>query len=478
MKRKRFNLFIFLVSLIAVTGAAIAYSSQRGKAFIPGWMSPLSNPQALKSGPVKISGQLIQNKILQGSAGTVNLALTLKADDIIDSNKANFHNVDMVIVLDRSGSMKGSKIKNARAAVLNLLSNLSSKDRFALITYSDGVSQVSKLLDVSDANRKHMEALIRSVRAGGGTNLGAGLQTGINLLLSASHNGNSGKVILISDGLANKGITSPQVLGNMAGVAVEKEFAVSTLGVGIDFNEQLMTNIADKGAGNYYYLENPDAFAEVFQKEFFYTQITAVNGVSVHLSLPNGISLINAAGYPITVQNNHAVFHPGDLRSNQTRKLFLTLKVPSERVGQFTIERIKVRYMYNGRPFEASLEDSFKIACVKDQRKVLSSIDKSTWTQKVIQEDYNRLKQEVAGDIKTGKKDDALRRIRNYYQKKASINKTVASEEVNKNLDRDLKELRQVVKDTFQGAPSVVLQKQKSNSKALQYEGYSGRRQK
>lgn len=83
----------------------------------------------------------------------------------------------------------------------------------------------------------------------------------------------------------------------------------------------------------------------------------------------------------------------------------------------------------------------------------------------------------MAGDIKAGKKDTALRRITDYYKEKASINKTVASEEVNKNLNRDLKELRQVVKDTFHGAPSVVLQKQKSNSKALQYGGYSGRRQ-
>ena len=478
MKKKRFNLFIFLVSLIAVTSAAMAYSSNRGKAFLPGWMSTPNNPPSLIAGPMKISGQLIQDKILQGSAGTVNLALTLEADDIIDSNEANFRNVDMVIVLDRSGSMKGRKIKNAQQAVLNLLSALSSKDRFALITYSDGVRQVSNLRNVSDVNRKQLEALIHGVRAGGGTNLGAGLQTGINVLLSANQNGNSGKVILISDGLANKGITSPRVLGNIAGIAVEKEFAVSTVGVGIDFNELLMTKIADKGVGNYYYLKNPGAFAEVFQKEFFYTQTTAVNGVSVHLSFPNGISLIHAAGYPITVQNNHAVFHPGNLRSNQTRKLFLTLKVPSERVGEFTIGRIKVRYLYNGTPFEASLEEAFKIVCVKDQRKVLSSIDKSAWTQKVIQEDYNRLKQEVAGDIKAGEKGNALRRITNYYKEKASINKTVASEEVNKNLNRDLKELRQVVKDTFQGAPSVVLQKQKSNSKALQYEGYSGQRQK
>lgn len=286
MKKKRFNLFIFLVSLIAVTSAAMAYSSNRGKAFLPGWMSTPSNPPSLISGPMKISGQLIQDKILQGSAGMVNLALTLKADDIIDSNEANFRNVDMVIVLDRSGSMKGRKIKNARQAALNLLSALSSKDRFALITYSDGVRQVSNLRNVSDVNRKQLEALIHGVRAGGGTNLGAGLQTGINVLLSANQNGNSGKVILISDGLANKGITSPQVLGNIAEIAVEKEFAVSTVGVGIDFNELLMTKIADKGAGNYYYLENPGAFSEGSRFGICITARSLKRALKKHSRLP------------------------------------------------------------------------------------------------------------------------------------------------------------------------------------------------
>jgi hypothetical protein len=82
----------------------------------------------------------------------------------------------------------------------------------------------------------------------------------------------------------------------------------------------------------------------------------------------------------------------------------------------------------------------------------------------------------VAGDIKAGKKQKALQRINRYYRKQESINKTVSSEEVTQNLDQDLKDLRQRVEETFQGAPAAVTAKQKSNSKAMQYEGYKGRR--
>ena len=101
------------------------------------------------------------------------------------------------------------------------------------------------------------------------------------------------------------------------------------MGVGLDFNEVLMTAIADRGTGSYYYLENPMAFAEVFQKEFFYTRATVATNVSISFPLGSGISIADAAGYPLTVQKDRAVFYPGDLRAGQTRKLFLTLQVPT-----------------------------------------------------------------------------------------------------------------------------------------------------
>ena len=295
-------------------------------------------------------------------------------------------------------------------------------------------------------------------------------------MLAAPENGNARKLILISDGLANKGITDSTRLGQMAAVAVEKEFAVSTVGVGNDFNEHLMTTIADRGAGNYYYLENPLAFAEVFQKEFFYTRATVATNVSISFPLGSGISITDAAGYPISVQKDHAVFYPGDLRAGQTRKLFLTLQVPTGAPGNFELGRIKTRYRFNGRTTETALDGSYKIACVKDQREVQASIDKTSWTEKVIREDYNRLKQEVAADIKAGKKQKALGRIHSYYREQESINAAVGSAEVTQNLDRDLKDLQQKVEDTFEGSPAAVSRKQKSNSKTLQYEGYKGRR--
>jgi len=477
MKPTRLKSFVLVIVLIAATGAAMAYSAGFGKSWLSGLITgPGVHISPVGSGPVTLNGRLVQDKVLQGSDGSVHLALTLQADERFDPQSSEARNVDMVIVLDRSGSMKGRKINDARQAVLHLLSGLTAKDRFALVAYSDRVQQISGLTYVTADHEKQLKALVSGLRAGGGTNLGDGLQTGINVMLAAHENGNARKLILISDGLANKGITDATRLGQMAGVAVEKEFAVSTVGVGNDFNEQLMTTIADRGAGNYYYLENPLAFAEVFQKEFFYTRATVATNVSISFPLESGISIVDAAGYPITVQKGQAVFYPGNLRAGQTRKLFLTLQVPTGETGSFEMTGIQARYRFNGQTMETELDGSYKIACVEDQREVQASIDKTSWTEKVIREDYNRLKQEVAADIKVGNKQKALGRIHSYYREQESINAAVGSAEVAQNLDRDLKDLQQIVEDTFEGSPSAVSRKQKSNSKTLQYEGYKRRR--
>ena len=468
--------FFLIVLLIAVTAAAMAYTSGAAKTLLSGWIPPKPIATPAQSGIVRVWGNLIQNKILQGSDGTVNLSLTIQADDVMESAAAQSRHVDMVIVLDRSGSMQGQKIADARQAALNLLSRLGQQDRFALVTYADNVHQSSAMLNVSETNRNYLKSIISSVRAGGGTNLGAGLKQGINTLVTTPGVGNTGKLILISDGLANKGITNPQKLGNLAGVAVEKEFTVSTVGVGAEFNEYLMTIIADRGTGYYYYLENAGAFAEVFQKEFNYSRATVASRVSVQVGLKDGVSLVNAAGYPITIQDGVAVFYPGDLRSGQTRKLYLTFQVSSHTIRDFNIDDIRVGYMHNGESYEALLQDTFSVACVKNRREVYSSIDRARWTQKVLQEDFNKLKQEIAHDIKTGEKEKALKRIDQYQKEQKEINAVVDSQEVDKNLNTDLEQLRDVVKDSFLGAPAAVQEKQKLNSKSLQYEGYSGRR--
>ncbi len=471
MRRKHLKSLFVVGSLVAVTCIAMRYSGLDST--VNGGVTPIING---KSGVVTLSGNLTQDKILYGADGNVALALTLSADEVFNSNEEDAGHVDMVIVLDRSGSMEREKLGYARQAVLDLLGGLTSKDRFAIVTYSDGVRRESALLPVTADNRERMKSIINKIRPGGGTNLGAGLQEGMNVLLAARKNGNIGKVILISDGLANQGITDPASLGNMASIAAEKEFGVSTVGVGADFNEQLMTTLADRGTGNYYYLENPDTFASVFEKEFQNARSVAASSVEIRIPLARGVSIVDAAGYPIDIKDSQAVFHPGDLLSGQARKLFVTLRVPTNKEGTFEVSGITARYLHKGKHYTVTLPEPFQIACVKEKKEVFASIKKEEWEEKVLDDELNRLKGEVALDIKNGAEEEAMKKIDNYYNEQQAVNSEVQSGKVAESLDKDLGDLRKKVRETFTGSSSEVRQKQKYNSKAMQFEGYVGRR--
>jgi Ca-activated chloride channel family protein len=465
---------LLILVLIIVTGAAMAYTG-RGKPSPPP-MPPAPPLVSSGAGLLSLSGHLVQTHVLKGSPGRVSIELTLSAGHLPEEAAGAHRGVDFVVVLDRSGSMQGAKLDHARQSLLHLLSGLTDRDRFALISYSDAVQKHCDLLPANDFNRVLMQSAVNGVFSGGATNLGEGLRAGIDMIAATVRSGHPGRVILISDGLANRGVTDPSALGRMAAVAAGREFAVSTVGVGADFNEFLMTLIADRGAGSYYYLENPAAFAEVFQKEFLATQSALATGITVSLSLPAGVRLTDASGYPVTVSGDTAVFYPGGLRSGQTRRIYLTLQVPTDQEKTFDIGRIVARYQSGGETREAALENRFTVACIADEGRVLSSIDRTRWEQKILADDYNRLKQEVAADISAGSREEALKRIDKYQSEQQALNSVVQSPEVSRNLEKDVKELKRRVDETFQGAPAAVLEKQKSSAKSLQYEGYSNRR--
>ena len=96
----------------------------------------------------------------------------------------------------------------------------------------------------------------------------------------------------------------------------------------------------------------------------------------------------------------------------------------------------------------------------------------------MVKEDYNQLKEEVATDIRLGRKDAAISKIREYESRTRAVNNAVGSAKVTDNLEKDVQHLRQSVEETFAGAPAAVAEKKKQRSKALQYESYQIRRDK
>ena len=431
-----------------------------------------------KARVVTLSGHLVQEKIYLHGNGIFELNLELNAALSPYYPGPAEKNVDIVLVLDRSGSMQGMKMQYAKQAVMDLIALLAQGDRMSLISYADSVSRHSPLVNLTDPNQTMLRNMVDAIYAGGSTNLGGGLQAGLDTILQQPQGTRIRKVILISDGLANRGVVNPWELGRMASIALENDFSVATVGVGDSFNEQLMALIADQGAGTYHYLENPNAFAAVFEHEFMKSRQVAATSLELHIPKVQGVRLLSAGGFPVKEFPHHYAVYPGNLLSGQNRNLFLRFQASTTARDSTTLQGLWISYVSQGTFYREPLQKPFTVVWAQDERDVLSSIHKEAWEEKVLQEDYNRLREEVAADVKAGKEQDAMQKIERYFHEKKELNDSVQSEQVGKNLNEDVEELKTMIRDTFQGSPSAVMQKQKSNAKSLQYEGYKERRSK
>ena len=163
MSKEYFKSAVMFGFFLIVIGVAMAKLHGSYLADTP---SPVTQPPVIShgDGPLGISAHLVQDKIFSGGDGTVSLALTMSADAaVISGDDGVSQHVDMVVVLDQSGSMSGQKIEYARQAILDLLASLSSHDRFALIGYADQVWRYTDLNHVTDTNQRRLQNLVRQL---------------------------------------------------------------------------------------------------------------------------------------------------------------------------------------------------------------------------------------------------------------------------------------------------------------------------
>ena len=204
-------------------------------------------------GPVSLEALTRFQTVHVGPNGAeLDVLVRLKGQGEVPAERAP---MDLVIVVDRSGSMRGDKIVAVKAAALKLLDRLQRDDRVTLISYSDDVTVDAFGGPVGPSGRALRDALMR-VRAGGSTALGPALFKAIERLERAD-NGEArmAHVMLLSDGLANRGEQRPKIIGARAAGGFRVGVSVSTLGVGSDYNEDLMTRVADEGGGRYHFIK-------------------------------------------------------------------------------------------------------------------------------------------------------------------------------------------------------------------------------
>ncbi len=305
---------------------------------------------------------------------TVRLVLSAPRVTATHQRRAPLH---LAIVLDRSGSMhQQRKLANAKSAARTALALLDERDTFALITYDSTATVKIPATRVTEAVRAELENVIDSIQPGGATALFAGLALGANELdkMSAGDNLAVRRLLLLSDGQANVGPASAGELGRYGAGLVKKRISVSTIGVGSDYNEDLMIAVAQNSDGNFYFVENSGDLGGIFEKELQGALTVAVQQLKLRIVCPRGVVPRGVLGYQCRIDGQTIEMDFNQLYRGVDRVLILEFDVPPHRPGT-RLEVLAYELAFQNMDVRQSSHGAVTLEFSDDEAKVKANFD-------------------------------------------------------------------------------------------------------
>jgi Ca-activated chloride channel homolog len=260
----------------------------------------------------------------------------------------------LALVIDGSGSMRGEKLETAKQAGVFLAHRLRSDDQLSVIVYDEQVTLVHGLAPVG-VDHRPVEDAIASIISRGQTNLSGGWLKGVEQLRAVPGGSGPKKVLLLSDGLANVGVTDAKQLATLARGAAKDGVGTTTVGFGDGFDEELMTAMADKGGGNAYFAPGVDDVPGIFGQEFDDLVALVAQNLSVEIRPNTEVSVVSVLNeFPTVGVPDGIQLQIGDAYAEEHRRVIFALDVPRlASLGPATVADLIVRYVAVGEEVAA-----------------------------------------------------------------------------------------------------------------------------
>jgi Ca-activated chloride channel family protein len=250
--------------------------------------------------------------------------------------------VQVAFALDRSGSMGGEKMSLAREAVIAAVRRLQATDRFAVTVFDNTVDVVEARTLATPTAVERARVALNRVDARGSTALHDGWVAACRQIGDRADAEGVARCILVTDGQANIGPSDSGVLAELARRQRLAGVATSTLGIGEDFQEELLAAMSKAGGGQFYYVQRADQLDRILQSEIGEAMEVCARGVAVELWPSAGVRLELLSDYPSTWTGTHLHVEVGDLVSAQHLELLVSARLASGQVGDEASVEVRV----------------------------------------------------------------------------------------------------------------------------------------
>ena len=291
--------------------------------------------------------------------------------------------VNLALVLDRSGSMQGDRIAKAREAAIAAVNRLDERDYVSVVVFDDRIDVLAGAQTASEANKAAIVEKLRTVEARGSTAIFGGVSAGASEIRKNLARKLVNRIVLLSDGEANVGPSSPEELGLLGASLVKEGVSVSTLGVGLGYNENLMAALATRSDGNTYFIENGDDVPRIFDAELGDAFQVAARDVklSVRFRDAHPVELIGRDG---RIEDGVVTVDFNQIYSRQEKYVLVRTEFPVGKDGETReFAAAEVSWVLPGSDASGSAAATGSVAFSADAAKVKASADAKVLVQSV-----------------------------------------------------------------------------------------------
>ncbi|MEO0446021.1 MAG: VWA domain-containing protein [Verrucomicrobiota bacterium] len=324
---------------------------------------------------------LANPKLQAGKKNTTYLKVGLTGFEF--PNQEDRPPVNVALVIDRSSSMGGEKIVQARKAATMAIERLQPSDIVSVIAYDNSVEVLAPATKLTD--KAQVLRCIEELTPRGSTALFAGVSKGAAELRKFLAEERVNRVILLSDGQANVGPQSPGELGELGASLVKEGISVSTIGLGLGYNEDLMAKLAFKSDGNHIFVEDESQLVAIFNEEFGDILSVAAQEVLVRIECAPGIRPVRTLGRESDISGQSVITTINQIYSRQEKFVILEIEVPEGKTNSARdVASVSVSYanMLTRTPDE--LTSKLAVRFVPGEDAVAESINRKVMSQSIL----------------------------------------------------------------------------------------------